>query len=82
MSYSRWSNSKWYIFPHEFNYIAVWRAGDKLLNWYPDETYEEFLKKAEETLTHDGEYAADFKEMKRILEENMDEIKGWFLEWS
>jgi len=81
MSYSRWLCSNWYIFPSVAKCIEVWRASDDTLQWMPNESYEDFLKKAESTLRHDDSYAADFLEMKEILEENMDDIKHWFKEW-
>ena len=81
MSYSRWIDSKWYIFPSVEKKIEAWRAGDSFLCWLPSESYQDFLKKAESTLQHDDEYEEDFKELKEILEENMDDINGWFKKW-
>lgn len=81
MSYSRWINSKWYIFPSTSKCIEVWRAGDECLNWQPTETYEQFLDKAANTLLHDKYYTEDFMTMKKILEKNIDDINKWFKKW-
>ncbi len=81
MSYSRWIDSKWYIFPSVDKRIETWRAGDSFLFWLPSESYQDFLKKAESILQHDDEYEEDFEELKEILEENMDDINEWFKKW-
>lgn len=82
MSYSRWVCSKWYIFPSVKKKIEAWRAGDRFLCWLPNESYQDFLKKAEKSLQHDEEYEKDFEELKAILEKNMDEIQHYFKEWN
>lgn len=78
MSYSRWLESNWYVFPSTAGTVEAWRAGDTLLQWCTEQqTLEEFLAYAAVTITQDEQSEQDLLELRRILESNMEDIKAY-----
>ena len=81
MSYSRWLESKWYIFPCTDNTIVIWRAGEGDIRWKKNETYEEIMERVKSTIQKDAEYDDDIQELKEILEENREDIEKYIDKW-
>jgi len=78
MSYSRWLDSNWYVFPSTAGCIEAWRAGDAMLQWFPEvQSLDDFLSLARASIRQDEFFETDILDLKRILEDNMDDIKKY-----
>ena len=77
MSYSRWIESNWYVYPHVDGWIECDFAGGPFLRWKPEMSYDEFKDIVREEITN----VTERHELYSILEENMDDIKHFFDEW-
>ena len=74
MSYSRWLESQWYVYPHSGGWIECDFAGGPFLQWKPDVPYEDFKAVVQEKITD----AEAREELYEILDENMDAIQKYF----
>ncbi len=82
MAYSKWTTSRWWVFPSTSHCIECYRHGDaRYTSWLPAETYEEFLSKAKSTFFHNEKYDKDIAELQTILEKNLADIQKWFDLW-
>lgn len=79
MSYSRFSDSDWYIYPttHEGQpeIVCIRAAGFDAYFWSGDVSYDEFVAEVAATMRHDEHYDADLAELKEILLKNIEDIK-------
>lgn len=83
MSYSRWLESTWYVYPCTVagrKCVECLRAGDwhnHQPRWTMDETLDEFLARAKSLLSQDEALEEDMEELKSILESNLEDILNW-----
>lgn len=77
MSYSRWIDSKWYVYPAD-GFVSCNYSIDVWFEWRPGEAYEDFLCRVS---SHPGLPAEDVKELEEILSGNMEEISRFMEEW-
>jgi len=78
MSYSRWIDSKWYVYPSVREWIECDFAGGPFLQWTPDMSYDDFKAVVNERIAD----AEDRKDLFEILGENMEDIQKWFNVWA
>jgi hypothetical protein len=82
MSFSRWLDSVWYVYPTVKGRIDCWHAGDMgvPLQWTQEKTLSQFLDHVKEQLPNVSE--EDIQELEDILKANFEEIMGIFLEYN
>ena len=76
MSYCRWIESKWYVYPSTDGPIVIWRAGESPVYWR-DGSLDEILAKVGAAVEHDGEFDSDMEDLREILQENMEDIQKY-----
>ena len=79
MSYSRFLDSNWYTYPtiHEGQpeIVCIRANGFDTYFWEKDVSYEEFIEDVGASMRRDEFYESDLEELKKILSDNMEDIK-------
>ena len=79
MSYSRFLDSNWYIYPtiHDGQpeIVCIRANGFDTYFWEKSVSYDEFVAEVAATMRHDENYDADLAELKEILLKNIEDIQ-------
>lgn len=79
MSYSRFSDSSWYIYPTTHDgqpeIVCMRASGFDTYFWERGISYDQFVAEVAASMRHDEFYYADLAELKEILLKNIEDIK-------